>query len=239
MTRQQKKRSTQALLSMPEIRAVRTALSGPEEAALFEWLYTNGARASEPGLAQMSDVDLHTNRVRLIHLKHGLAPVGVPLAPQCHAALVAWFKARPSHTDARKTYVFPRRAIIDCYGCKSTGKVERQFRDKKGNTTKKIVACPLCAGAGRCPGLTRHDVRHMIVALFKRAGVPEALHFPHVLRHSAVTHLLNKKMLPTAIQQRVGHKSVETTYGYMHATEESHAEVARAFADDEEGDDHV
>lgn len=227
--RQQKKRSTQALLTVQEITAIRAALETPEEAALFEWLYTNGARASEPGLAKLSDIDLRTNRVRLVHLKHGLAPVGVPIAPPCRAALEAWFGTRPQYPDARRDYVFPRPAIIDCYECGATGKVEREFKNKNRQKEKRIVPCPLCNGGGRCPGLTRHDVRHKIVRLFTRAGIPQDLHFPHVLRHTAVTHMLDAGLSPPKIQQRVGHKALETTFGYMHATQESQDEIARAF----------
>lgn len=229
----QKKRTTQALLTRDDIKAIRAALSTPLETALFEWLYTNGARASEPGLAQTEHLDLRSKRVRLVHLKHGLAAQWLPLAPSCEASLKAWFGHRPVYEDARRTYVFPRAEIIDCYECSKTGKVERQFRTKTG-TVKRTVACPLCAGFGRCPGLTRHDVRHIIVAVFKRAGISEDLRFPHVLRHSAVSHLLDRGMLPTAIQERVGHKSVETTYGYMHATKEAHDLVAKAFSDEDD-----
>jgi len=232
VTRKQKKRSTQALLTVQEIQNIRAALETVEEAALFEWLYTNGARASEPGLAKLSDLDLRTNRVRLVHLKHGLAPIGVPIAPPCRAALEKWLPVRPPYDDARVDYVFPRAAgIINCYECKGTGHVEREFRDKQTRQrVKRTVKCPLCIGAGRCPGFTRHDVRHRMVRLFTRAGIHEDLHFPHVLRHSAVTHMLDAGILtPPQIQQRVGHKALETTFGYMHATQEAQDDIARTF----------
>ena len=40
---------------------------------------------------------------------------------------------------------------------------------------------------------------------------------PHELRHAYATHCLNRGANPRAIQEVMGHKSLETTMGYMHA----------------------
>ncbi|MBK8255595.1 MAG: integron integrase [Polyangiaceae bacterium] len=40
---------------------------------------------------------------------------------------------------------------------------------------------------------------------------------PHELRHAYATHTLNAGQNPRAIQQAMGHKSLETTMGYLHA----------------------
>ena len=40
---------------------------------------------------------------------------------------------------------------------------------------------------------------------------------PHELRHAYATHCLNANQNPRAIQQAMGHKSLETTMGYLHA----------------------
>lgn len=40
---------------------------------------------------------------------------------------------------------------------------------------------------------------------------------PHELRHAYATHTLNSGQNPRAIQQAMGHKSLETTMGYLHA----------------------
>jgi integron integrase len=39
---------------------------------------------------------------------------------------------------------------------------------------------------------------------------------PHELRHAYATHCLNRGANPRAIQQAMGHKSLETTMGYLH-----------------------
>ena len=40
---------------------------------------------------------------------------------------------------------------------------------------------------------------------------------PHELRHAYATHCLNRGSNPRAIQEVMGHKSLETTMGYLHA----------------------
>ena len=40
---------------------------------------------------------------------------------------------------------------------------------------------------------------------------------PHELRHAYATHCLERGTNPRAIQQAMGHKSLETTMGYLHA----------------------
>lgn len=40
---------------------------------------------------------------------------------------------------------------------------------------------------------------------------------PHELRHAYATHTLNSGQNPRAIQQAMGHKSLDTTMGYLHA----------------------
>jgi len=40
---------------------------------------------------------------------------------------------------------------------------------------------------------------------------------PHELRHAYATHCLNRGTNPRAIQEAMGHQSLETTMGYLHA----------------------
>ena len=40
---------------------------------------------------------------------------------------------------------------------------------------------------------------------------------PHELRHAYATHCLNRGANPRAIQEVLGHKSLETTMAYLHA----------------------
>jgi site-specific recombinase XerD len=40
---------------------------------------------------------------------------------------------------------------------------------------------------------------------------------PHELRHAYATHCLERGTNPRAIQEAMGHKSLETTMGYLHS----------------------
>lgn len=52
----------------------------------------------------------------------------------------------------------------------------------------------------------------------RKAGVQTGLFIlPHELRHAYATHCLNRGSNPKAIQEAMGHKSLETTMGYLHA----------------------
>jgi site-specific recombinase XerD len=44
--------------------------------------------------------------------------------------------------------------------------------------------------------------------------------------------MLDKGINPAAIQERLGHAVITTTYGYMHTTKKARAEVNRAFDED-------
>jgi len=63
---------------------------------------------------------------------------------------------------------------------------------------------------------------HMLDSCIQRAvrNSCRRLHLqilPHELRHAYATHCLNGGQNPRAIQAAMGHKSLETTMGYLHA----------------------
>lgn len=61
-------------------------------------------------------------------------------------------------------------------------------------------------------------VQRAVRSACRRAGL-EIL--PHELRHAYATHCLNAGQNPRAIQQAMGHQSLETTMGYLHAEAEA------------------
>lgn len=227
-------RLKRAVLGESAIEQIRTAAQGhsPLAHALIEWLYTNAQRASEPGLARENDLDLYNDTVMLSHLKGGLLSEPMPLSPECKDALVAWLPLRTFPRADQKLYVFPSGNPITCHPCGGAKQVVTKSRKKAGESagTSKVVPCPHCHGVGIRLGMTRHEVDRTVVAVFKLTDVPKRFHFPHILRHSAVTQMLNSGSLPPEIQERVGHKSLTTTFGYMHTTEAARAKVNKAFA---------
>jgi integrase/recombinase XerC len=223
-------RTKGAHLSLEETKAARAAAArlGPMAAAFLEWLYTNGSRASEPGLARLGDVDLHLCEVRTMHLKGGLKPMSLPMSTRCKAALEAWLAVREAHlVDPAKQqdYLFPSQRPGRCYPCRGTGKLPYHHR-KLGKT---LIPCPHCAASGTRWGFTRHEAYRLIRQICAEAGLPERYAFPHIFRHSAATHLLDADNNPKAIQERLGHASLDTTLRYVHGTKKAHAAVNRTF----------
>lgn len=230
-----KKRVVLQTADLTRIRAAAKA-AGAREHALIEWLYTNGARASEPGLARIDDVDLYSNTVMLTHLKGGLASEPIPLSKRCAEAIRDWLLVRPIVDPAQRYYVFPSTRPGRCYPCRGEKMIAVKSRKKTPGAPPPmtLAPCPHCHGTGTRLGISRHEVRRIIEAVFTAAGIPEEFHFPHVLRHSAVTHMLDGDAPPSAIQERVGHKSLSTTFGYMHTTKRARAMVTKTFDEDDE-----
>jgi len=210
-----KKRAVLQASDLTRIRAAAKA-AGPREHALIEWLYTNGARASEPGLARIDDVDLYSNTVMLTHLKGGLASEPIPLSKRCAEAIRDWLRVRPIVDPAQRYYVFPSTRPGRCYPCRGEKMITVKSRKKTPGAPPPmtLVPCPHCHGTGTRWGISRHEVRRIIETIF--------------------THMLDGDAPPAAIQERVGHKSLSTTFGYMHTTKKARAMVTKTFDEDDE-----
>jgi site-specific recombinase XerD len=228
-----KVRKKGAVLEVEDVKRLRAAAAAldPLTHAFIEWLYTNGARASEPGLARLSDVDLSAGTVLLHHLKGGQDAVPLPLSERCRQALRAWIAVRDGHivdAKAQRDYLFPSRHPGPCYPCRGKAKI----LVKRRNHEPELRPCPHCQATGTRWGLTRHEAMRIVRRVFKAAGLSDDKAFPHVFRHSAATHMLDHEINPAAIQERLGHKALATTLGYIHSTKKARADVNRTFDED-------
>lgn len=222
-----RKRTKLAALTVEDIASARAVLEfrgNPLHTALFEWIYTNGARASEPGQQLIEDMDLRRGTVLLLHLKGGLEPTPIAMATRCREAVKLWLARRdtwmPNIKSEQQPYVFPSAVPGKCYVCQGSGKRRRNNGD--------LVPCHHCGATGKRWGLSRYEVADIIGSVLEAAEVEEHLRFPHILRHSAVTHMLDAGWNPADIRLRVGHKSVETTFKYMQATKRAQEDLDRA-----------
>lgn len=95
---------------------------------------------------------------------------------------------------------------------------------------------PFLAGlgkAGRPPALflnklgtplTNRSVQRLLKSTLREAGLPEDL-YPHALRHSFATHLLDAGADLRSVQELLGHSSLSTTQIYTHVSIERMKEV--------------
>lgn len=79
------------------------------------------------------------------------------------------------------------------------------------------LAIPLFAGPSGKP-INVRTLRRAVEAAGRSAGVPKA--YPHLLRHSFATHLLNRGCDLRSVQEMLGHKNLSTTQIYTHVTTE-------------------
>ncbi|ARK32117.1 tyrosine-type recombinase/integrase [Halalkalibacter krulwichiae] len=72
------------------------------------------------------------------------------------------------------------------------------------------------------------QIRYVVKRIAKRAGVDENV-YPHKLRHTYATHLVNRGAPIEVIQQFLGHSKTETTMIYAHLSGEHRREVYRKY----------
>lgn len=221
----------QAILEVAEVKRVMTCARarGPLPFALAAWCYEFGARASEPGLQNLKDVDLQFNRARPAHLKGGANQVWQPLLPFCREALPLWLEARPQAVLApeQSALLFPSRYRTGfCAPCKGTGKRAPLCREgARRFAGVEKVTCHHCWGTGKAWGLRRQEVHTILSDILTSAKLPPGRRHPHILRHSIITHMLDAGNPPTVVQDRVGHRNLNTTLGYARVTQAALADI--------------
>jgi site-specific recombinase XerD len=200
---------------------------GPLAFALVAWGYEYGARISEFGMQLMKDTDLRLNRARPAHLKHGQKQAWHLFYKFCREALPLWLAEREAWAlePKRQLYLFPSRIKGHrCYVCRGLGKRPRLRRQDERRFAEGTALCEQCRGTGERWGLAAPEAYKIIHNVLVAAGIPNGRNHPHVLRHSIVTHLLNAGVAVKVVQDRVGHRSMETTLSYARLTDQALAE---------------
>jgi integrase/recombinase XerD len=75
---------------------------------------------------------------------------------------------------------------------------------------------PVFVSRKKCGAIQANQVRRIVEAAFKRAGIDGNVS-PHWLRHSHASHALDKGAPIQLVQATLGHSSVATTSKYLHA----------------------
>ena len=163
--------------------------------AIIELLYSSGLRRSELCSIDLSELDMKARTVRVLG-KGGKERI-VPIGEKALLAIKEYLNS-PSYELANRglgggnSHSFSRRGL---------GGGQPLFLLKNG---KRI---------------TPRMVYHIVSKAFEHApDVPRA--HPHMLRHTAATHLLDHGADLRAVKEILGHESLRTTQRYTHLTVE-------------------
>jgi site-specific recombinase XerD len=73
--------------------------------------------------------------------------------------------------------------------------------------------------------LSREQVYRIFKGIAERAGIPKQRRFVHILKHSRASHLVGK-MDVALLRQLLGHKNIQNTMIYAHASDAAAAKAA-------------
>ncbi len=185
-------------LTVEEARHRAVAL---RDAAILELLYATGLRVSELAGLDRADVDHERRTLRVTGKgnKQRTVPFGVPAA----TALDRWLDHGRRHLVARTG------TAGHC-----TGNVGDD--GTSGGTDGSGAGDALFLGV-RGGRMGVRQVREMVNASLAGLGDTSASG-PHVLRHTAATHLLDGGADLRSVQELLGHSSLQTTQLYTHVS---------------------
>jgi len=193
-------------LLLPTIRNV----GGYPTNLIARMLYGCGLRVSEPLNLRIKDVNLQKSTLCIRGAKGGndrvvqLPPSLVPeLTQQMRSAGLVWQFDKQTRTPVMLPHRLARKYP------------EYQF---SWNWAWLFPAHSPCRDprSGTIARYRMHEgnVQRAVKYARRKLGISV---LPHELRHGYATHCLERGTNPRAIQEAMGHKSLETTMGYLHA----------------------
>lgn len=200
----------------PEREAVRQLLGAVQDEGAYpvrlvvQLIYGCGLRITEPLSLRVRDVELAHSRLIIRRAKGGKDRV---VALPC--ALV-----RPLEAQLETARLTWKRDVAAGIPLKLPSRMERKYPRAQWSWNWAWVFpqnAPCCdPRSGR--RVRWHQLESTVQRAVRAAGRRTGLEIlPHELRHAYATHTLNAGQNPRAIQQAMGHKSLETTMGYLHA----------------------
>jgi integron integrase len=185
-------------------------LNGYPTNLLVRMLYGCGLRVSEPLNVRIKDIDLERRRLwirgakggsdRVVSLPSSLLP---ELIQQIQVARAVWQRDSQDRTPLMLPHQLARKypEYQFSWGWAWLFPAHHPCRDPR---------------TGRIVRYRMHEANVQRAVKYARRKLGIAV-LPHELRHGYATHCLERGTNPRAIQEAMGHKSLETTMGYLHA----------------------
>lgn len=196
-----------------EVVALLAALrdtGGQPTRLIVHLIYGCGLRVSEPLNLRIKDVLLEESRLIIRAAKGGkdrMVPLPCSLAPELKAQIALARAVAARDAAARLPVKLP--------GLLAQKYPHWQFSPKWGWLFPALQPCP-DPRSGVTVRWRCHEAN--VQRCVRAAARPLGLDItPHHLRHAYATHCLNAGQNPRAIQEAMGHQSIETTMGYLHA----------------------
>lgn len=173
-------------------------------------LYGCGLRVSEPLNIRIKDLNLDRRSVCIRGAKGGndrVVPLPVSLIPELAQQIQQARRVWECDQHNRTPLMLPHRLARKYPECRfSWGwawlfPAHHPCRDPRSNTMVRYR-------------MHEANVQRAVKHARRKLGLCV---LPHELRHGYATHCLERGTNPRAIQQVMGHKSLETTMGYLHA----------------------
>lgn len=79
-------------------------------------------------------------------------------------------------------------------------------------------------------GVARGEINRIVARVWARAGLPRRAAYPHILKASRATHLLEAGAPLKAVQEWLRHKSAASTQRYLHLTSDARRSGEMAIA---------
>lgn len=174
------------LLATPDL----TTVIGFRDHVIMRLLYETGMRASELAALELGSV-LDDGTV-LIRAGKGAVDRYQPISEEMQGLLAAWVRQRVTLRPGKASALFV---------------TERGRAFAGGSTVWAIVARYAYAALGRGCGY------HTVEKAFRRR--PWTGYYPHLLRASFATHLLERGCDLRAVQELMGHADIATTARYL------------------------
>jgi integrase/recombinase XerC len=176
------------------------SLLGIRDLALLETLYGSGLRVSELVGLNLINLDFDSGYLR-IQGKGGKERI-VPLGAQASLAIQTYL------TYGRPGLFRRRKAKIEFEETRATNWEQPVFLNRHGNR------------------LSDRGVRDLVKKYAKQCGLDGGV-YPHMLRHSFATHLLDRGADLRSVQELLGHSRLSTTQIYTHITKKQLHRVYR------------